>query len=315
MGSQVERELPVLESWLSVLGVLVSFETNSGEVRERVHHAYGFDSPGPPGSPRVRIMVDPVQGDDGAATPEARLVEHNLLVLDFAGGHAWADAIRGEAEARVSLASVTAPGFREGVLDHLVLFLVTSRDRCPLHAGAITRSGKALLLAGPSGLGKSSLTYAAMRAGFQVLADDVVYVERVPGARLWSMPPRIHLPPTAARHFPELAGSEVTVRPNGREKICVPVLPTMRAPVPWEGEAALCLLVASTVDRNPERVPPADALAEMRATLQEGFHRFDDVLDDCVQLVASGGCWRLPVSVEPTRLVRRVEALFELIGA
>ncbi len=47
-----------------------------------------------------------------------------------------------------------------------------------LHAGAVSRGGLALLLLGPSGSGKSTATYAALRAGWEVLGDDHVVIRR-----------------------------------------------------------------------------------------------------------------------------------------
>ena len=300
-----------------MLGVPVVFETNSAQVLELVRAAYGDDSSrdgAGRGHLRVRIIADPDLVAADTLAPVASLPEPDRLVLRLGGGHARADAARGEAVAYVSPGTIAASGFREAVLDHLTLFLVTRWDRCPVHAGAIARDGRALLLAGPSGLGKSSLTYAAMREGFQVLADDAVYVQRDPRLRLWSMPPRIHLPATATRHFPELEGSRETNRPDGRSKIPVTIPGAARAPVPWVGGVALCVLSTSPVDRPAERLSLEAAVAEMRATLQGGFRRFADSLDDCVRLVSGGGCWRLPVTVDPSELIRRIDALFRAFG-
>lgn len=302
---------------LSVLGLPVLLETNAMEVLELARASY--DGPSTPGGPvcaplRVRILADPGLECHDALTPVARLPEPDRLELRLGGGHARAEAARGEAVAYVAPATITAPGFREAVLDHLTLFLATRSDRCPVHAGAIARGGRALLLAGPSGLGKSSLTYAAMKAGFKVLADDAIYVQRDPRLRLWSLPRRIHLPATATRHFPELENSRETVRPDGRWKIPVDIPPGARAPVPWLGSVGLCVLSSAPMDGPAEELSPEDAVVEMRATSQGGFRRFDDVLDDCVREVAGDGCWRLPVTVEPALLVGSLDALFRALG-
>lgn len=49
-------------------------------------------------------------------------------------------------------------------------------DRLLLHCAAIARGGRALLLLGRSGAGKSTAVLAALRAGFEVLADDLIVV-------------------------------------------------------------------------------------------------------------------------------------------
>jgi hypothetical protein len=48
--------------------------------------------------------------------------------------------------------------------------------RFPLHAGALARRGRGILLPGTSGAGKSTTTVALVRAGFDFLADDTVFL-------------------------------------------------------------------------------------------------------------------------------------------
>jgi hypothetical protein len=50
-----------------------------------------------------------------------------------------------------------------------------------------------MILAGPSGTGKSCLAYAARRAGWPVLSDDIVYVQLRPTLAVWGLPQPIHL--------------------------------------------------------------------------------------------------------------------------
>ena len=54
--------------------------------------------------------------------------------------------------------------------------LLQQRGVLPLHASAIEADGRAIVLAGNSGEGKSTLAAAFHRAGYRVLADDVVAV-------------------------------------------------------------------------------------------------------------------------------------------
>jgi hypothetical protein len=291
----------------AVLGVRIVFESNSLEALGSVRAAYGEMLPEDPAmrARRVRIVVDDTMAG-GPTTPEIRLPFPDQLILQLPLGRAEADAARGEAIAQVSTAALSSASFRESVLDHLALFLVTRADRCPLHAAAIVRDGRALLVAGPSGAGKSSLTYAALREGFRILADDAVYVQTSSKLRLWGTPRGVHLPGSATRHFPELAGVPPALRPDGRSKISVEIPEPARAASPWEGAVGLCFLSASTDDRPMERLSPEDAVVEMRETIQGGFRRFAAEMDDCVRRIAQGGCWRVPVTAEPIELLRRI---------
>jgi hypothetical protein len=60
--------------------------------------------------------------------------------------------------------------------------LLLAEDRFLLHGAAVRRDEEALLVVGDSGTGKSSLAYAAHLAGWSVLGDDMVAVEREPDA-------------------------------------------------------------------------------------------------------------------------------------
>jgi hypothetical protein len=300
---------------VSILGIPVTFETDAAEILEAIKAAYDpadIMSPGAGRGPRVRVEATTDFEATWMGEPTTvQLPEWHRLVVRWGGGEARADAIRGQALARVGRGAAGAAGFREGVLDHLALFLVTNLDRHPLHAAGIERDGKAVLLVGSSGLGKSSLTYAAMRAGWRVLADDAVYVQRSPRRRLWGVPRRIHLTADAVRHFPELEGASLERRTDGRRKIAVEIAAPSRASMPWSGDVGLCLLSRSSAHAAPERLSAAEAVREMRGTLQGGFERFAESLDECVASLSTGGtCWRVPVTAEPAELARRVEELF-----
>jgi ABC-type dipeptide/oligopeptide/nickel transport system ATPase component len=61
-------------------------------------------------------------------------------------------------------------------------------DRFVLHGAAIVRDGRAFLLLGQSGAGKSTLAVAALEAGWQALADDVVILHASPdGFRIFGI--------------------------------------------------------------------------------------------------------------------------------
>lgn len=68
--------------------------------------------------------------------------------------------------------------------------LEINRPRAPdtLHATALERSGRAVLLLGASGTGKSDLALRLMEKGFHLIADDRVILERRDD-RLWARAP------------------------------------------------------------------------------------------------------------------------------
>lgn len=56
--------------------------------------------------------------------------------------------------------------------------LLAHHDRHVLHGGAVVCDGRALLVLGSSGTGKSTLVFGALRSGWPALADDLVAVHR-----------------------------------------------------------------------------------------------------------------------------------------
>jgi len=80
----------------------------------------------------------------------------------------------------------------------------------PLHAGAVVRKGCCALLTAPSGGGKTTLTAAFVRRGWQTLGDDKLLVrvgaDAVPEAR--ALVHHCNLHPLTRRWFPEVGDLE-----------------------------------------------------------------------------------------------------------
>jgi hypothetical protein len=118
--------------------------------------------------------------------------------LDLAGGTAVVVAD----EAFVEDTST----FVRTVLEGIVFTLLTRCDRHPVHAATLCVGDAALLLHGPSGVGKSTIAYVAHRAGIGVLAEDATRIQLRPALRVWGdgTVPRIHLLEHAREEFGEL---------------------------------------------------------------------------------------------------------------
>ena len=81
-------------------------------------------------------------------------------------------------------------------LEHEIIlqFILANPDLLWLHAGAIAQNGRAILLAGDWGRGKSTLTAALSANGFQFLTDDVCPLHLQSGAVLpFPMLPRVRI--------------------------------------------------------------------------------------------------------------------------
>jgi hypothetical protein len=132
-----------------------------------------------------------------------------------------ADRAQGLAFGYVSPATAAdAPLVTSRFLEAALFYLLECRGFLGIHAAALARGGRGLLLRGASGQGKTTLAYAAARRGFQALSEDVVWIE-VERAVWWGAPWTFHLLPDAGRLFPELAGKPLERQPNGEAKLVV----------------------------------------------------------------------------------------------
>jgi hypothetical protein len=101
-------------------------------------------------------------------------------------------------------------------------------DWCMAHAAAVGREGRFLLLLGPGKAGKSTVTLACIRAGWDYAGDDFVLVNPVRGlvAPLYSS---IRLRQTGAAAFRSLADTAFMVSEDegaARYELRLPVAPT-----------------------------------------------------------------------------------------
>ena len=80
------------------------------------------------------------------------------------------------------------------------------RDFVFLHAGAVTANQEAILLPAAMDTGKSSLTLALLREGFDYLSDEFGAIDPVT-ARLHPVPRLLHIDDAATRFFPGLEGT------------------------------------------------------------------------------------------------------------
>jgi len=219
----------------------------------------------------------------------------HVLLLDGAGAIGVADAWQGTAQASLSLDYLHGPDLlREQVIEPLVLFLAGHAGRTPLHAAGILVEGLAILLAGPSGSGKSCLALAAQDAGLAVLSDDIVYVQHQPDFVVWGAPQPIHV-------FAADAGAHhgaVRLR-NGKHKLGVALRTHFAGPA---HRVAWCRLVRGDAPRL-KPIGRANALTDF-ADPEPGFDLFAaDIRRAGERLVGHGG-WELTLGDDPTAAIQ-----------
>jgi hypothetical protein len=84
--------------------------------------------------------------------------------------------------------------------------ILKRRGLYSLHAGGFSANGQCLLIPGVSGAGKSTLTVASLRANFDYMSDDMVFlIDRPEGFRVLAFPEEVDVSDSTAGFFPELS--------------------------------------------------------------------------------------------------------------
>jgi hypothetical protein len=296
-----------------VLGLPLRVESNSPRVLAIAREAFGAAAAPADGGARVHVEVRSGAAADEAGPVSHRVPRREVLLLSGRGCSGYADTARAEAVVEVAQALLDdASHFRSGVLEALALFLLARMDRDPLHAAAVARGGSALLLAGPSGVGKSTTVYAAARAGLRVLSEDAVFLQLDP-FRAWGMPRRVHLLPETARFFPELG----RVRPgrlfNGKTKLAVDLRgPGGSAGTPMAERAGVCLLARGSTP-GVERLSADAAVAALTAAPEPGFDLYADSVGARIRRVAEQGAWRMTLPPHPADAVPMLHRMLDAL--
>jgi len=87
---------------------------------------------------------------------------------------------------------------------------------CVLHCACLARDGQGLLLAAPAGTGKSTLSYALAKVGYDYLSDDWTYLHWQDGRLMASgLPVPMKLLADCVQWFPELSSRSPALTANG----------------------------------------------------------------------------------------------------
>jgi hypothetical protein len=216
------------------IGMQLCFETNDPRI-----HAAAFDAFGPLVDPdpvttdaMIRIFVHHVDEEPGFRPRQP-------LIRSF-GGSFWIAASRSSVVSGnvwtgevVGFVSDTIAGnldyLRAAFIQSAFLQIAQPRSIVAVHSACLARDGRAIMLRGDSGAGKSTLSYAALRRGYSLVAEDVIFLRSRSGQtdgviapddiEIHGLPWTMHLLPDAANLFPELAVLPTFERPDGRLKL------------------------------------------------------------------------------------------------
>jgi len=213
------------------------------------------------------------------------------------------DAIIVDAEGRVTTwAEADQP--LVGLFDAIVAGVIGALSRTgilAIHAGVVVLNGRAILIAGRSGRGKTTLVLGMLRRGLDLLSDELALVA-ADDQTILAYPRGLHVRPAALGLFPELAflaetepydlggGSEWSVAPAALGRAFGT---RVRDVIPL---GAIILLDGDPVaDAEPdlEPVPQAIAAMELLRGTPEASWAFDEVLARLPRTIGGVPCARL----------------------
>jgi hypothetical protein len=175
------------------------------------------------------------------------------IYLNWPGLFEFLISSRGRRITGIPKARVALESFRTYLLGPVLSFALIRQGIEPLHGTIIVKDDAAFALLGDSGYGKSSLAAAFLSAGYRLLTDDLVVLQKN-GGHFIAFPgvPRIKLFPRVAHRFLGNAARgrrmhrdfEKRIIPLGPEKVC-------QSPVPLR---AIYVLSEPTKSSNAERI-------------------------------------------------------------
>lgn len=312
---------------LPVLGVPIRYASNSATALAAVERAFGhwraLDAyPALLASQGADFRLIVHEGDEGPsphAPPAFRMPDADRLLWQTAGSLGVMDARRRDVVAYVTPALLADwERLRHGVIEGMTLALASAHDRHPVHAAAIARGDAALLLAGPPGTGKSTLSLMAHRRGWRVLTDDAAYVQMEPAFRVWGVPGRVLILDDARRGDPDLAALVAVTTADGTAKVHVPLAgawPSPGAPPPVATRAGVCLVERRGGPVRRATVPAEEVRTALTVDLGLSRFRFGPALDAAFARLVGDGGWRLSLSDDPAEAMPYLEAMLDEVAS
>jgi hypothetical protein len=211
------------------------------------------------------------------------------LAIAFDHISSYADGLTGRGRCACRREDINGAAAAEAI-NTVVLFLVAHAGRIPVHASAFMLRDTAIVLAGRSGSGKSSLAYSANRKRLPVLSDDTLYVQPEPRLRIWALPNAIHV---LKKDAPGEAGGAMRFR-SGRWKRALPI----QQPAHMAERSILCVLDhGSAVGLEP--MPCGEAVSLLTRFPEPGYEFYGDRSAAAIRALTQGGCWKLTLSQDP----------------
>ena len=211
-----------LETMLFPLGFPMCIRTNSAEALHVCEMKWGvFERLFDTDPIETHIHVVETESRECPPAPVFRFMENTLLVTADTDNVCAAQFPIGKTRMVVSSATIAHPTyFSQTFLEAAPAAQLLTRLVTPIHAACVAIGGRCVLLCGDSGAGKTSLSFACARAGWQFISDDSSYLLlNESGRQVLGNCHQVRFRPSAAELFPEISGAEITPRMYGKPSI------------------------------------------------------------------------------------------------
>jgi len=217
-------EIPLRQTF-HPFGFPAEVRTNSAEVLAFLETTWGLFGKRF-GTKTILIDIYVVESDSTECPPrpEYRIMESTYAAVANRKNFCIADMSRGKSQMTISTAALLHKSYLwTFFLEFSVGVHISTRFATPVHAGCVALDGRGVLLSGDSGVGKSTLTYALARAGWEYVSDDCSFLLNCSKQRVVTgNTNQVRFRPSAGDLFPEIAGMEVTPRAEGKPSIEFP---------------------------------------------------------------------------------------------
>lgn len=213
----------------------------------------------------------------------------------------FAELPRTDAPPAATVAAESAPV----ALAELTRVAVEHSPLLCLHAGVVSGGSGLVAIPGPSGLGKTTLVAALLRAGFGYVSDEALAVDRTSG-RVTAFPRPLAL---AADVWPLVGDGVGAAPPAGTERLVTPALLGRVGP---DSGRVHDIVLARRVGGST-RVEPAPRGEAVPALLSRAFNHYRDpeaTFRAVVGMVRAARVWRASYGQAP----ELAEHLAELLG-
>ena len=146
-----------------------------------------------------------------------KLDEHGSVYFD--SGHGWlyieeGKTIKLKLENKADTQAIT-----QYIMGSAMAVILQQRKTLLLHASAVSKDGRAMIITGPSGLGKSSTAALLNDAGYDLISDDMAAI-RFQGDQAWIMsgPSIQKIGTDVLRHLNEPIDEKVKTLADGKPK-------------------------------------------------------------------------------------------------